>query len=114
MWFHAEAFGLSSENIDKLIGFRCHMCRQRNPPVCPHLVVVKTDVSQLAEAQNDAGVDFSEEVPNTVPPLSEVHICIANFGRNNRAGFVDAIATVKRIYIVSCKSCVTLSSVVWC
>ncbi|CAB4278340.1 unnamed protein product [Prunus armeniaca] len=55
LWFHAEAFGLSSENIDKLIGFRCHMCRQRNPPVCPHLVVVKTDVSQLAEAQNDAG-----------------------------------------------------------
>lgn len=72
VWFHAEAFGLSSENIDKLIGFRCHMCRQRNPPVCPHLVVVKTDVSQLAEAQNDAGVDFSEEVPNTVPPLSEI------------------------------------------
>ncbi|XP_040363122.1 DDT domain-containing protein PTM [Rosa chinensis] len=71
-WFHGEAFGLDSENIDKLIGFRCHVCRKTEPPVCPHLVVVKTDVSQLAEAQTDGSVDCSEEVPNAVPTLSEM------------------------------------------
>ncbi|KAL6199678.1 hypothetical protein ACLB2K_029461 [Fragaria x ananassa] len=71
-WFHGEAFGLDSENIDKLIGFRCHACRKTEPPVCPHLVVVKTDVSQLPEAQNDGSVNCSEDVPNAVPTLSEI------------------------------------------
>ncbi|KAM0997171.1 hypothetical protein ACFX2I_007044 [Malus domestica] len=72
VWFHGEAFGLNSENIGKLIGFKCHMCREGNPPVCPHLEDVKTDVPQLAEVQIDGTVDCSEEVPNSVPPLSEV------------------------------------------
>ena len=72
-WFHGEAFGLASENIDKLIGFRCHVCRKTEPPLCPHLVVVKTDVSQLPEAQNDGSVNCSEDVPNAVPTLSEVY-----------------------------------------
>ncbi|XP_050368365.1 DDT domain-containing protein PTM [Argentina anserina] len=71
-WFHGEAFGLGSENIDKLIGFRCHVCRKTEPPVCPNSVVVDTDMSQLPEARNDGSLDCSEEVPNAVPTLSEI------------------------------------------
>ncbi|KAM1804386.1 hypothetical protein FF1_030247 [Malus domestica] len=74
VWFHGDAFGLNSENIGKLIGFKCHMCREGNPPICPHLEDVKTDVPQLAEAQIDGTVDCSEEVPNSVPPLSEAEL----------------------------------------
>ncbi|XP_010273302.1 PREDICTED: DDT domain-containing protein PTM [Nelumbo nucifera] len=35
-WFHADAFGLTAKTIDGLLGFRCHKCRKRNPPNCPH------------------------------------------------------------------------------
>lgn len=73
-WFHGDAFGLHSENIDKLIGFKCHTCCERAPPVCPHLVVVSTDMSQLAEAQINTVVEGSEEVSNAVPPMSKVHL----------------------------------------
>lgn len=72
-WFHGDAFGLTLENINKLIGFRCHVCRKRDPPICPHVLVVKTDVSQLVEAQGDAVVECNDEEPNAVSPLSEVY-----------------------------------------
>nr|XP_048322407.1 DDT domain-containing protein PTM-like isoform X3 [Ziziphus jujuba var. spinosa] len=73
-WFHGDAFGLHSENIDKLIGFKCHTCREKGPPVCPHLVAVRTDVSQLveAQAQNNTAVDCFEGVSNAVPSMSEI------------------------------------------
>ncbi|KAG2674759.1 hypothetical protein I3760_13G153500 [Carya illinoinensis] len=71
-WFHGDAFGLTLENIDKLIGFRCHICRKRDPPICPHLLTVKTDVSQLVEAQGNALVECNDEESSAVSPLSEI------------------------------------------
>lgn len=73
-WFHEDALGLTPENTDKLIGFRCHICCKRTPPVCPHVLEVKSDVSQLVEAQSNAVVECNDEVSNTVPPLSEVYL----------------------------------------
>lgn len=35
---------------------------------------VKSDVSQLVEAQSNAVVECNDEVSNTVPPLSEVYL----------------------------------------
>lgn len=74
-WFHGDAFGLNPENIDKLIGFRCHVCRKRDPPICPHVLTVKSEVSQLVvETQSNAVVECNDEVSNAVPPLSEVYL----------------------------------------
>ncbi|CAK9184353.1 unnamed protein product [Ilex paraguariensis] len=42
-WFHGDAFGLGAENISNLIGFKCHKCRNRNSPICPHLHVRRSD-----------------------------------------------------------------------
>lgn len=36
-WFHGDAFGLTVENARQLIGFRCHACRGRIAPICPHV-----------------------------------------------------------------------------
>lgn len=73
-WFHGDAFGLNPENIDKLVGFRCHVCRKRDPPICPHVLTVKSEVSQLVvETQSNAVVECNE-VSNAVPPLSEVYL----------------------------------------
>lgn len=42
-WFHGDAFGLNAENVSNLIGFKCHNCRKRTPPVCPHFHSMTSD-----------------------------------------------------------------------
>uniref|UniRef100_A0A7N0UEK8 Uncharacterized protein n=1 Tax=Kalanchoe fedtschenkoi TaxID=63787 RepID=A0A7N0UEK8_KALFE len=37
-WFHGRAFGVDADNVNYIIGFRCHSCCKRNPPVCPVLL----------------------------------------------------------------------------
>ncbi|KAL5565828.1 hypothetical protein UlMin_028992 [Ulmus minor] len=71
-WFHGDAVGLDSENIDRVHGFKCCNCLGLIPPVCPHSVIVKTDIPQLDEVQNNAAVECPEEISNAVPPLSEI------------------------------------------
>lgn len=46
-WFHGDAFGLTAERITKLIGFKCHECRQRNPPFCAHLHATNSKGKQV-------------------------------------------------------------------
>lgn len=36
-WFHGETFGITLENNSMILGFTCHTCRRRSPPVCPYL-----------------------------------------------------------------------------
>ncbi|XP_020086891.1 DDT domain-containing protein PTM [Ananas comosus] len=35
-WFHADAYCVTLENLNNLIGFTCHKCRKRSVPVCPY------------------------------------------------------------------------------
>lgn len=59
------------ENISNLIGFRCHECRNREPPVCPHLHSAKTDQTQSGES-NHMEIECAEEVSNVTAPPTEV------------------------------------------
>ncbi|XP_008787592.2 DDT domain-containing protein PTM [Phoenix dactylifera] len=34
-WFHGDVYCLTVENINNLIGFKCHRCRRRSIPACP-------------------------------------------------------------------------------
>ncbi|XP_064934650.1 DDT domain-containing protein PTM [Musa acuminata AAA Group] len=34
-WFHGDVYSLALEEINNLIGFKCHKCRGRSAPVCP-------------------------------------------------------------------------------
>ncbi|KAI7982633.1 DDT domain-containing protein PTM [Camellia lanceoleosa] len=65
-WFHGDAFGLGVENIDNLIGFKCHKCRDRTPPICPHFHRKTIDEALLVELNNTAGTECAEEVSNIV------------------------------------------------
>ncbi|GMP91307.1 hypothetical protein CsSME_00042063 [Camellia sinensis var. sinensis] len=65
-WFHGDAFGLGVENIDNLIGFKCHKCRDRTPPICPHFHRKTIDEDLLVELNNTAGTECAEEVSNIV------------------------------------------------
>ncbi|KAF3625903.1 putative hexokinase-3-like [Capsicum annuum] len=46
-WFHGDAFGLTAERVTKLIGFKCHKCRQRTPPPCAHLHTMHSKGKQV-------------------------------------------------------------------
>lgn len=51
-WFHGDAYGLSIRNKRKIIGFRCHVCRERTPPLCPHKPAVRSEEkSELVETE---------------------------------------------------------------
>ncbi|XP_065867597.1 DDT domain-containing protein PTM [Euphorbia lathyris] len=67
-WFHGDAFGLNEKNIKMLIGFRCHLCRDRTPPACPLVSVIENHVPQRPEVGTDVGNEISTE-----PLANEVH-----------------------------------------
>lgn len=70
-WFHGDAFGLKAENINNLIGFKCHKCRNRTPPVCPHFHSTRSDEVQSGELKNDVGSECGDEVSNAIALPSE-------------------------------------------
>ncbi|XP_050225867.1 DDT domain-containing protein PTM [Mercurialis annua] len=60
-WFHGDALGLDAENINKLIGFRCHMCRNNTPPVCPFASLTKDHESSMDVVENSVANEFCAE-----------------------------------------------------
>ncbi|CAH1453259.1 unnamed protein product [Lactuca virosa] len=54
-WYHGDAFGLRDEHISVIIGFKCHKCRERAPPICPYLTESKLGSEQdnAANPQKD-------------------------------------------------------------
>lgn len=55
-WYHGDAFGLDEQKIGNVIGFRCHECCKRTPPVCPHLQNMRNDETQSGQAKDNRGV----------------------------------------------------------
>lgn len=68
-WFHGDAFGLTLDNARQLIGFKCHVCRDRTAPICPHM-----KINELSHTESNAATECAEELSNPVSlqPLSEV------------------------------------------
>lgn len=54
-WFHGDAFGLTVEKAGQLIGFRCHVCRDRAAPICPHM-----SINSLSRTESNAAFDRAE------------------------------------------------------
>ncbi|KAB5540946.1 hypothetical protein DKX38_013920 [Salix brachista] len=83
-WFHGDAFGLDMENINKLIGFRCHMCLKKTPPVCPRVAttsheveraeVQKDVVTELPKEETDGILHPEEDHPGSLPVDESVHV----------------------------------------
>ncbi|KAG6523213.1 hypothetical protein ZIOFF_013066 [Zingiber officinale] len=48
-WFHGDVYGLALEEINNLIGFKCHKCRKRSIPVCPFSSHTGNEISPSRE-----------------------------------------------------------------
>lgn len=81
-WFHGDAFGLDEGNIPKIIGFRCHLCRKRTPPVCPHVPAMGSPETQKVEVEHDVGIEFSKEATEAVPRPNRDHQCSLPVGES--------------------------------
>lgn len=73
-WYHGEAFGLDAKKISMLIGFRCHICRKRSPPVCPYVRATRSLKSRVVKAQSVTAVDSCDRVTNAVSPANEMSL----------------------------------------
>ncbi|KAF9595167.1 hypothetical protein IFM89_037596 [Coptis chinensis] len=84
-WFHGKAFGVTTENSSTILGFRCHNCCKRNPPICPYLLDAQVNEVGLLKGENDAGVECivtdkfagnngTSEEQNTHPELDLTNI----------------------------------------
>ncbi|KAF9595172.1 hypothetical protein IFM89_037601 [Coptis chinensis] len=56
-WFHGKDFGVTTENSNTILGFSCHNCCKRNPPICPYLLDAQVNEVGLLKGENDAGVE---------------------------------------------------------
>ncbi|KAK6925566.1 Zinc finger, PHD-finger [Dillenia turbinata] len=74
-WFHGDAYGVNAESIVNIIGFRCHLCCNRNPPVCPKMentTQSKVENNSLStEEEVNVVANPSEKSPNLVTHLEE-------------------------------------------
>lgn len=67
-WFHGDIYSITLENINNLIGFKCHRCRQRNIPVCPYaqteaLLNAQSDEEHsISKFDEDESHNFQEEI----------------------------------------------------
>ncbi|KAL6009993.1 hypothetical protein ACLOJK_000424 [Asimina triloba] len=65
-WFHGDAFGISKKNVNNLLGFKCHNCLKKKPPVCPYSTDALVDKVQFHDERNqEEGIvsfkDLSED-----------------------------------------------------
>ncbi|XP_066398241.1 DDT domain-containing protein PTM-like isoform X2 [Miscanthus floridulus] len=54
-WFHGDIFSVTIENVNNLIGFKCHRCRLRSLPVCPY---AETVTILKGQSDKDHGIKF--------------------------------------------------------
>ncbi|XP_077219409.1 PHD-finger and DNA binding domain-containing protein [Tasmannia lanceolata] len=52
-WFHGDAYGLTVENINNLLGFKCHNCLKRSSPSCQHSQDAELNEVQLHKEKNN-------------------------------------------------------------
>ncbi|WOK99079.1 hypothetical protein Cni_G07791 [Canna indica] len=58
-WFHGDAYSLVIEEINNLIGFKCHKCRGRSIPLCPFSSL---EVGEVHVTLTPTGQDVEEKL----------------------------------------------------
>ncbi|OEL33383.1 DDT domain-containing protein PTM [Dichanthelium oligosanthes] len=61
-WFHGDIYSVTIENVNNLIGFKCHRCRLRSLPVCPYA---------QTESDKDHGIKFVEDEEHSIDKFVE-------------------------------------------
>ncbi|KAL6575463.1 hypothetical protein OROMI_012748 [Orobanche minor] len=62
-WFHGDALNLGADKIENLIGFKCQMCLNKTPPICPHHCPAESSKPEIF-SENNAKIECTEEGPH--------------------------------------------------
>ncbi|KAM0887149.1 hypothetical protein ACQ4PT_029240 [Festuca glaucescens] len=77
-WFHGDIYSITIENVNKLVGFKCHACRLRAIPVCPY-AQADMIVEDQSDREDDNDMSIEDEDHNgpihlrTSDGLKELH-----------------------------------------
>lgn len=66
VWFHGDALDLRADKIQNIIGFKCHNCLNKRPPVCPHPYPTGSSKGDFV-SENDAEAECNVEDSNGFP-----------------------------------------------
>ncbi|KAJ4815030.1 PHD finger family protein [Rhynchospora pubera] len=73
-WFHGDAYQVTPENIHKLIGFKCHKCRKRGTPTCPHMDLPQEELNgDQTTSSFLKGILAPGSITGTEDGFAEVH-----------------------------------------
>ncbi|KAJ1292275.1 hypothetical protein BS78_02G379700 [Paspalum vaginatum] len=67
-WFHGDVYSVTIENVNNLIGFKCHRCRLRSLPVCPY---AQTGTNPKGQSDEDHGIKVVEDEKHSIDMLVE-------------------------------------------
>ncbi|KAL8129369.1 hypothetical protein V2J09_018524 [Rumex salicifolius] len=73
-WYHGDAFDLDTEIIKSLIGFRCHVCLEKSPPVCPYLDDTRSCEPLSVQAANNAGTEMASSLLEVILDPNETNL----------------------------------------
>ncbi|KAG8099175.1 hypothetical protein GUJ93_ZPchr0013g34119 [Zizania palustris] len=70
-WFHGDIYSITIENVNNLIGFKCHRCRLKDVPICPH---VQTDAILMTQSDKEDTINqFVEDKEHSCPTDLSAH-----------------------------------------
>ena len=70
-WFHGDIYSVTIENVNNLIGFKCHRCRLRSLPVCPY---AQTLTILKGQSDKDHGIKFVEDEEDSIDNFVEEEV----------------------------------------
>lgn len=74
-WFHGNAFDPRGENICRLVGFKCHKCLKKNPPLCPHFDAGRKE-SEVVGSHSDTAAKVLIDERSREPAIQSTSIKI--------------------------------------
>nr|CAB3455231.1 unnamed protein product [Digitaria exilis] len=93
-WFHGDIYSVTIENVNNLIGFKCHRCLMRSLPVCPYA---------QTKSDKDHGI---KSVPDEVHKIDkfvvdEDHNCQKDVGARGSQKDLHDHSSLKKVDIES-------------
>ncbi|GER40759.1 PHD-finger and DNA binding domain-containing protein [Striga asiatica] len=74
VWFHVDALNPRAGEIENVIGFKCHLCLNKRPPLCPHPCPIENDKDELI-SEKKTNTECTKENSNCSAKLSDKSAC---------------------------------------
>ncbi|CAA0805832.1 Unknown protein [Striga hermonthica] len=74
VWLHVDALNPRAGEIENVIGFKCHSCLHKRPPLCPHPCPIEKDKDELI-SEKKTDTECTKEKSNCLAKPSDKSAC---------------------------------------